>query len=70
MLYMFVIYFFIEIEIKVLRFRKKCKEKEENVGRYVYLVDIWFILVVYIDFEVVRNFAILCKDLYLVIRIR
>ncbi|XP_052672993.1 putative transmembrane protein 183BP isoform X2 [Crassostrea angulata] len=57
-------------ETKALRPRKKCKEKEENVGRHVYPVDIWFTLAAYIDPEAVRNFATLCKDSYLVTRTR
>lgn len=57
-------------ETKALRPRKKCKEKEENVGRHVYPVDIWFTLATYIDPEAVRNFATLCKDSYLVTRTR
>lgn len=70
MLYILVIYFSIETETKALRPRKKCKEKEENVGRHVYPVDIWFTLAAYIDPEAVRNFATLCKDSYLVTRTR
>lgn len=70
MLYILVIYFSIETETKALRPRKKCKEKEENIGRHVYPVDIWFTLAAYIDPEAVRNFATLCKDSYLVTRTR
>lgn len=55
--------FFIETETKALRPRKKCKEKEENVGRHVYPVDIWFTLATYIDPE-----AVLEKPLYKVFR--
>ena len=64
-----ILFVYLEIEKRPVR-KKKCQEAIENEGRHVYPVDIWFTLASYIDPEAVKNFAVLCKDSYLVTRTR